>query len=382
MTAYDKARETGLSMNARGVLMQRTGKGEVECDRLLTQVANMHIVDKLVPPARINIFCKEGKPRFTIEGGGHQTIHTHALGQMCSVIGFPRTYATRLQQGDEWEQALFEHNMNELFHKGAYLDRRKQPTRFLVRSVGDEVRGFLSRSFNRHLASLPLLRGFVYACGQVNARPVEATTSPVSFSLKSFLPFVFEPVEGEFIAFGASWSNSDFGAGRMRVSLCIMRILSATVGVLEDSLSRVHIGSIIQDSDLEVSDETAAKEVEAQVSAIHDTVKQQLAPESVNRLCTAIAAAHDESVPWHRIKSELGRLLQKKELEDIKTLLESDNDVIDLPPVGKTSSGEPIATRWWASNVVGWMATKEPNPDRRGDLQALAGDLLKVTPDK
>lgn len=383
---YDTATQSARATAARVRLENFFKAGANEQARLLDQVASMLIMDKLMPAAQINIESASHIPRlFLVDTNGKRTatykIGNHALGQMCGVIGLPRQYARRLREGQEWEQRLFEHNMNNLFHQGKYLDRRKQPTKFLMRFVGDELRGFLSRSFNRHLWSLPLLRGFVGACERVGAKPISATTSSVSFSLKSFLPYVFEPVEGEFVAFGATWSNSDFGSGRMKVSLCVMRV-SGTMGttsVLEDSLSRVHIGSIIQESDLEISDLTAQKEVEAQVSAINDTVSQQLAHEPVNRLCAVIAAAHEEKVPWSRIKAELGRLLQKQELEDVKRMLESgQNDIIDLPPIGMTSGGVPIATRWWASNVVGWMAEREANPDRKNDLQSLAGDLLKA----
>jgi hypothetical protein len=360
--------------------------GQHQQDELVTKVANTHIRDKLVPPTKTHFFC-EDVPR--VAYGSEEevqradveipSIHPHALGQMCSVAGIARTYVSRLINGAEWEKALFVVNMNDLFHKGTYLDRSKQPTKFLHRLVGNELRGFLSRNFGRHLASMPLLRGFIHACDKVGARPIEASASSVRFSLKCYLPFVFEPTEGEFVSFGMTWSNSDFGSGRMKLALSTMRISSGATAVLDDVLSKVHIGSVIQDSDLEVSDETAAKEVEAQVSAIQDAVSKYLAPDSVNRLLDAIAAANEEQIPWSRLKSELGRLLQKGEIESIENLLrKGGEDIIDLPPPGRTATGEPIATRWWASNVVSWVASKETNPDRQVDLQELAGGFIKV----
>lgn len=358
-------------------LEARFNIGQREQDKLLEQVANMHIRDRLVPPAKMR-FHTDKKPMlfYGIDQAGVD-IHPHALGQMCSVAGITKTYVNRLLSGEAWEQELFDHNLNTLFQKGTYLDRARNPTKFLHRLVGNELRGFLSRNFNRHLASLPLLRGFVQSCAQVGARPVEATTSSVRFSLKCYLPHVFEPVPGEFVAVGGLWSNSDFGSGRLKVALSTMRISGGTTAVLDDVMSRVHIGSVIQDSDLEVSDETAAKEVDTQVSAIRDAVLSQLAPEPVNRLLEVIAAAHEEHVPWARLKGELSRLLQKTEMADVKKMLETGlDDIVDLPPPGRTEGGDPIPTRWWASNVVSWMASKEQNPDRQSDLQQLAGEIL------
>lgn len=389
MSSFNIAQESHRSKAARERLETYFRIGKDKQADLVKVVANTHIRDKLVSPKAAVFSCRNlHQPRihYGLEdrGGAGTAIHAHALGQMCSVAQISRAFVGRLIAGQDWERELFSYNMNQLFHLGTYLDRSKNPTKFLHRIVGldqnAEVRGFLSRNFNRHLASLPLLRGFVEACHEVGAHPVEASASSVRFSLKCFLPYVFEPVVGEFVSFGQAWSNSDFGAGRHKVSLCVMRISGGTTAVLEDNLSRVHIGSIIQDSDLELSDETAAKEVDAQVSAIRDSVLSHLGPDPVNRLLQAIAVAHAEEIPWHRIKSEMGRLLQKGELQDVKRMLEGNvDDIIDLPSPGKTADGDAIPTRWWASNVVSWFASRETNPDRAADLQQLAGDLLKAS---
>jgi hypothetical protein len=402
--------KTARAKQASDRLNHRFRLGEGEQARLVQQVADLHIRDKLMYPQAMVFVCPPGKSDVVLVhyaslvqlreqlgrmpseqeiekdalGREGYRIHPHALGQVCGVAGFPRLYARRLRKGKNWEKILLHHNLNELMHRGDYLDRRKQKAKFLQRIVGtgagSELRGFLSRNFNRHLASLPLLRGFMFACKEVDAQPIEATTSAVRFSLKCFLPHVFEPVDGEFVTFGVTWSNSDFGSGRMKVALSAMRISSGTLSVLEDSLSRVHIGSIIEESDLTLSEEAMAKEVDAQVTMIRDVVKQQLSPEPVNRLCDAIRIAHETQVPWHKIKGELGKILQKKELEAVEELLKKGvDDIEDLPPAGVATNGDPIATRWWASNVVSWMADKEQNPDRKSDLQTLAGTVLKAS---
>lgn len=375
------------TLKAQDRLEHRFKLGDDQQQKLVLQVASMHIRDKLVPPTKMQLLCPQHSQvriSYSPDDDKGILVHPHALGQMCGVAGIPKLYVNRLIRGEAWERSLFEYNLTTLFAMGSYLDRAKNPTKFLHRLVGSgpeaELRGFMSRNFNRHLASLPMLRGFVTACREVGALPVEATTSAVRFSLKCFLPYVFEPIPGEFVAFGVMWSNSDFGAGRLRVSMSLMRISGGTTAVLEDTMSRVHIGSVIQDSDLEISEETAIKEVDTQVSAIRDAVLSQLSPAPVNNLLTALAKASEEQLPWHRLKSELGRLLQKSEIEDVKRMLETGiDDIVDLPPPGKDKDGNPIATRWWASNTVGWLATREQNADKKADLQSLAGSLLKAS---
>lgn len=384
MTQYDIS-DSAKSSVAKDRLEVRFRIGGQEQDRLVRQVAALHIRDRLVPPRKTFFLFTSSGPRvsYSLDDTLGIPIHHHALWQMCSVAGMPRVFVQRLMRGEDWERELLRHNMTELFHQGSYLDRSKNPTKFLHRLVGEnggqELRGFLSRNFNRHLASLPLLRGFVEACEEVGARPIEASSGSVRFSLKCFLPYVFEPIDGEFVAFGVTWSNSDFGAGRLKVSLALMRISGGTIAVLEDTMSRIHIGSVIQDSDLEVSEETAIKEVDTQVSAIRDAVRLQLSHDAVNKLLVALAKASEEHIPWHRLKSELNRL-QKSEIEDIRKMLESGiDDIIDLPPPGRDESGEPIATRWWASSTLGWLASREQDADKKADLQSLAGDILKLS---
>lgn len=366
---------------ARHILESRLQVGKARQNEIVNAVASTHIRDRLVPPKKMSIMCSfPGKPQVFYDAGSADVafIHQHALGQLASVAGIPKTYVNRLVNGSDWERNLFCYNMNTLFHEGEYLDRQRNPTKYLHRLVGSgentELRGFLSRSFNRHLASLPLLRAFVESCNEVGAQTIDGTASPVRFSLKMFLPHIFEPVPGHLVAFGESWSNSDFGAGRMKVSMSCLNIRAGTMATLEDSMSRVHLGSIIQESDIEVSDQTAIKEVEAQCSAIRDVVREQLQPEPVGRMLALIAAANEEQIPWNRIKNELGRLLHKSEIEDVRKLL--DDTIDELPPVGRAADGSPLPTRWWASNVVGWLAAREVDPDRREDLHQLAGDIL------
>jgi len=390
---YNVTVETDAAKQARHKLEGRFIKGEEDRNELVARVSNLVIRDRLVPPLQMAFsalrFDEASKTEISIDAdeglfleylGKNETlytIHPHALSQLASVAGIPKLYVNRLRDGKLWEKQLLVTNLRELFHKSEFKERKGQSAMFLHRLVGTELRGFLSRSYNRHLASAPLLRAFVEACEQVGAKPIEATASDVKLSLKCYLPYVFEPVDGEFVGIGTNWTNSDFGCGKLKVSLSVMRISSGTASVLEDKVSRVHLGSIIQESDIEMSDETAAKEVEAIASAIRDAVNTQLEPGPVHKLLEVIRLAHEQEVPWHKLKLELSRLLQKKELEMIEQMLKTGGDAImDLPPPGKTASGDPIATRWWASNVVGWVAATEKSEERKQDLQALAGEVL------
>lgn len=349
---------------------------------LVRRVSELHIKDKLVSPKGMHFHCTTGKLRLSYDPFGEQVvIHPHALSQLYTASGFRAIQAKEyFSIGTDWAHDLIAYNMNELFHKRSFLDRQRNPKRFLHRlvKVGDtfELRGFLSRNYNRMLASLPLLRGFMEASNAVGAQPLEASTSDVFFSLKCFLPHVFEPVPGEYVAFGMKWSNSDFGYGRLSVGLCAMRIVGGGAIVFEDALSRRHIGSVIQDSDLEISEETARKEVEAQLSAINDIVTHLLSPTHINKMVNALGIAAQMKIPWGRMKSELGGILAEDDLKKLQELCEHDS--IDLPPPAFLDDGSRVPTRWWAATAISRIANNESNPDRKAELQAAAGNMMKL----
>jgi hypothetical protein len=290
-------------------------------------------------------------------------------------------YANRLQTaGDDDQERLaygsqLARDFNGLYHIPKWSDRNG-PVRFLHRIVGNELRGFLSHRYNRHLATAPMLRTFVESCRAGSARPIDATSTPVRVSLKYLLPKVFEAFPGENVCFGTEFGNSDFGAGRLTVRSTIWRASSGTSSVLDEVFGKVHIGSVIEDSDIEMSDDTAHKEVVAQQGAIRDAVTQQLEEKTVERLLKAIRLAHEEEVPWSRLRPQLAKFLGKADQEWMEGLLTGKaTNIIDLPPV---LHGDALfANTWWASACVGALADKSEDPDRKLELQKEAGRLLE-----
>lgn len=308
-------------------------------------------------------------------------IHPHALGQIASRLQMDSGYVRRLNVDSpgNWRRLLLRHNLNELLHNTEFSERGEGPPRFLLRFVGTELRGFMSRSFGRHLASKPMLAAFLAACHQAGAEPTDAAATAVKSTLSCYLPIVFEPTPKEFVAVGVRWSNSDFAAGRLAVSLCLMAIARGTSLVLSDEYARRHIGSIIQGDDLlEISDATAAKEVEAAASAIKDAVDALLKPDSVKRLLTAIEQAHADKIDWSTLRRDLKnkRILNEQELGAFDIAVEK--GFADLPPPGTGADGQPLMTKWWTMNALAFFADAAQDPERRIELQQEAGRFLEL----
>jgi hypothetical protein len=274
-----------------------------------------------------------------------------------------------LLTGDARYQELLAHNMNELFHIPVWKDKDGQSVRFLHRLVGNQLRGFLSRRFNRWLASAPLLRTFSEECKAAGANPVEAYSSDIRSSLKCLMPKVFEVFPGEYISVGVEWSNSDFGSGKLKVAQTLWRIFENTGAVVDSGINRAHIGSILEDSDLDMSDDTARKEVIAQQGAIKDHVHGFLSETSIDRLLAGIRIARTKEIPWSKLEKQLKGILTSSELDWMNKGL--NEAIIDLPSI---NPGTPDA--YWAASAVSSLAAKTKDVDRRMSLQQEAGKLL------
>jgi hypothetical protein len=366
---------------AQAQIERRFPQGEAQEQALLDVVGKTVIHDRLVPPGKMT-FLGHAVPDLGLDyqrpGEPIYTIHRHALGQLCAKVSLPISYVNLLQVKDEpWRLELLAHNLNELYHRPIWLERGGAQTRFLHRIVDNEVRGFLSRRYNRHLASAPLLRAFIDICRKHGAKPIEASNSPVRSALKCLLPKTFEVFPGEYICVGVEWSNSDFGAGRLKVLQTVWRLGSNSAMVMDEGLARTHIGAVIEDSDIEMSDETAKKEVEAQKSAIVDMVTHSLSEKTVERMLRAMQIAREEKIPWNRLRGALSSALSKVDIDWLKaTIANNGEGIVDLPPISFEPDGTPVANAYWAASAISAIASRTEDADKRLELQKEAGKLL------
>lgn len=295
------------------------------------------------------------------KGYFQQTLHKHALDQVAERAGIPGTYVNRLLDKPYGRQLIVE-NLTTIFAKE---DNQK----LLVRSVGTEVRGVLSDRFKR-MDSGPIIEAFAEACQEIGAQPVEGVGGDLRWAVKAILPMVFQPSKKkgteELIAFGVQLSNSDFGKGTLSLNAFMTRVICTNYATLEQVLREVHLGKRLAE-DIEFSEETYKADTKTQVLAVRDMVRGVLAPAKVNALVGRIGTALEERIDPKTAWQELPKLgLLKGEVEKVKELF-NDAGVEMLPP-GTTQAR--------LSNAVSWFAKSAATPERRLELEEIAGNLL------
>ncbi len=336
---------------------------------IIEKIQNETPVDRIAHTTSIEFAVSGDDPRTLLmglrnhkaKGFFQEPMHKNALDQVAERAGIPGTYVNRLLEKDYGRQLLVE-NFSTIFQK-------EPDKQFLVRSVNDQVRGVLSNSFRR-MDSGPIIEAFASACQTIGAVPVEGVGGDLRWAIKAILPMVFQPSKKkgteELIAFGVQLANSDFGKGTLALNAFMTRIICTNYATLEQVLREVHLGKRLSD-DLEFSADTYKADTKTQVLAVRDMVKGVLAPARVNALVGRIGQALEERIDTKSAWAELPKLgLLKGEVDSITELF---NDAgVEMLPIGQTQAR--------LSNAVSWFAKSAATPERRLELEQIAGDLL------
>lgn len=381
---------------ARTKLSLHIKLGDNEQARLVSYCANNIPTDSYVPPKRMNFTVTgedaSGKAtensRVALEYLQGPTpnlrattswvsIHQHALGQLCDLVKVPRLWLNRndTDSRNGWRRIMLVRDLNACFENTPLFNARKQAAEFLHRRVRNELRAVLTQSYNRHLVSAAVLQPFLDVCREVGLQPTRALVTDMKVGLQTYLPFAFEPIPGEFVALGCWWGNSDFGQGKVRVSHTVMRINSGASLLTEDTFSRVHLGSVVTDTDMRMDDYVAVKELETVAAATQSAVRSCMEPEQVKKVLDAIRQAHEATIPWQKLKDNMAKFLNKDELVDMETALSG--GITDLPQAGKAADGSWLPSRWWAAAAVSMLAEKQMDEGRAGELKQAAGQYLE-----
>jgi GH24 family phage-related lysozyme (muramidase) len=317
--------------------------------------------DKIVRTDKLGFVNSGGRLNVISNAGGVDsplgTIHRNALGQLAARAEMPVAFATTLQGQGDWGRELLADNFNRIF---GHLE----PQRVLTRAVNGEIRGVLSDSYRR-MDSRPIIESFAQSCQAIGAVPVEGVAGDLRLSIRALLPMVFKSTTDVF-ALGISICTGDFGTGALLVEAYLMRLACLNGMTLNQALRKVHLGTRLDES-MQLSQRTYQLDTKTMASAVRDVVQRTLAPARVNAMVDMVSKAGEERVnPATTFKALAKKGMLKKEIEAAEEVYRN-GGVEQLPP------GD---TTWRMSNALSWIAKSAETPERRMELEAIAGDLI------
>jgi len=338
--------------------------GADDVGRIMNMVADQNDAPQRTAPLERALHAahnsdKQGPSRLLLDIADHSstTMHSNAIGQAAQAAGVDVRYLRKLiASPNDSLRSLALDILHTHFGKTDLSAGYR-----LVRSVDGETRGFMSDRFRR-IDSRPLLETFAETCQAVGAVPIDGVGSDTRVQLKAYLPMIFEPVENEPMIVGLAWHNSDFGCGSHALALTILRIMCTNKATTENCFRQTHSGGRLA-NDIAYREETLRLDTAANQARLKDEVAHLLGPDNVNKVMGLVKRANDEAINWSDYESRLKKHLTKQELS-AAALAFNGTDVVNLPP-GKTV--------WRASNALSWIAGQTESPDRRLELERIAG---------
>ena len=283
-------------------------------------------------------------------------VHRFALGQIAEAASLPVKFFDSLTTS-EWGRALIAHNLSEIF-------QHRDAKRHLVRTLNNDVRGFLSDSYRR-LDSRPIIEAFVTGVQQLGAMPYKGIVTDTKVAIQAILPDVFDVIPGEVIAFVLSLENSDFGNGALSLRVGALRIWCDNLAVFEENMRQIHLGRRL-DENIVFSQKTYLLDTKTTVSALEDIIGVQLNREGLRRRMELLAVnatkAVDPQSAMRMLKDALGVGQAQLVIDAYKSA------DIEMLPAGNDA--------WRLSNAISWIAGKETDGEKRLDLMKLAGKVL------
>jgi hypothetical protein len=221
----------------------KTGKSLTELAKTLEDIKAKGR-DFMVPTTQLkmNPDLTLSFPGLTVES------NDYAKGQIASYAGVPKAYFDKLQTENK---ELLSRNVNHGFVRQADSRVGGKPEARMVRTYDNKVRALLSSSYRR-LDSYDLCNELLpmLADNRMEVDSSEITESRLY--LKALMPKLKTEVkQGDVVQYGIMISNSDVGAGAVRVEPLIYRLVCKNGMIASTSIRKFHAGRNMAGDDIQ-----------------------------------------------------------------------------------------------------------------------------------
>lgn len=280
--------------------------------------------------------------------------------QIADRLDIPRKYYQRLQSSNA---NLFDANINHWL--------RKEPKDYLVRTLDDKSRAFLSNRY-RPLDHSELAEVALPALLKSGADVKSCEITERRMYLKAVTPAITAEVSpGDVVQAGVVISNSETGHGALSVQPLIYRLVCSNGMIAQDSsLRRNHIGAKLVAGDAWqelLSEQTLSLNDRAFWSTVQDVIANIfINKDGFHKLVDRLRAAKSEEIKGEPIQVvELGAKklgLNQQEQSSVLQHLLREGDL----------------TKWGFANAITRTAQDVESYDRSTELESLGGQVIEL----
>jgi len=292
-------------------------------------------------------------------------IKPYAHRQIAEEVGIPAKYYDRMREA---APALLAQNVNHWFHA--------EPKRRLVRTLDHDVRAFLSDRY-RPLDNYDLAEVVLPTLQQTGCRVESAELTDTRLYIKAILPSLELEVRGsrqrgDVVQAGIVISNSEVGAGAVRIEPLIFRLVCLNGAIAQDAaLRKYHVGKL---AELEagvremLTTETRRADDRAFWLKVRDVVK----------------AAFDRDV-FARIVARMSETTGQRIEGDVQKVVEVTTVKFGLAErVGKSVLSHLIEggdlSRWGLANAITRASQDVDDYDEATALERVGGKVIELAP--
>lgn len=263
----------------------KSGKSLTELAQTLEDI-RANAKDFLVPTAKLEM---NEESQLVFENGKKQVLNPtqYAHGQIATYAEIPKSYYDKLKSEDP---TLLARNVNH----GMWMHTKDmtpgKPETRMVRAYKGNIRAVLSSSYRR-LDSYDLCQSVLPVLADNKFEIVSSEITDTRLYIKALTPKVTAEIKkGDMVQYGLVISNSDVGAGTVRVEPLVYRLVCENGMISNTAIRKFHLGRNMASDDVTelLTAETLSMTDQAFWMQVRDIVLASMKPENfeveVNRL--------------------------------------------------------------------------------------------------
>ena len=304
----------------------------------------------------------DDQPQLLLVFGQEQLpVQPYAHGQLAQHLGIPKAYYDRLiQQAPE----LLATNVNHWL--------RASPARRMIRTLDGAVRAYLSERYRAldHVDLAEAVLPVLLEDAQLEVVSCQMTTTHLY--LKATTPrLTAEVIPGDVVQAGLVVSNSEIGAGSVRIEPLLYRLVCRNGAILNDlALKKYHVGRTNGHSDDAIQallrDETKMLNDQAFWATVQDVVRGTLQEVTFQHIVARWRDATQERITGDPVQvvevtAKRGGLTEPERRSVLQYLVEGG----DL-------------SRYGLANAITRASQEVDDYDRATDLERLGGEIIEL----